>query len=315
MNVLVTGGAGFIGNHTVRCLIEKGYDVTVVDDLSRGNAGLLPLEAHFYPIDILTPQFQEFMAARHFDAVIYLAAQIEVASSERDPLRDASLNIGGTLAVLEGARKSHVSRFVFASSAAVYGHPSEALLPLAEEAPLCPLSPYGLSKVTAENYIRMLAPSFSMEWVILRFANVYGEREVRKDPGGVIQIFANQIARHRPITLFGATDPTRDWIYVRDVAEALAKSLVTTRGDAVYNISTGKEVSLKTVLAMLERAAGYSVPHEQGPKRYGDIHRSVLSCAKARTLLAWIPKMTLEEGLFRTFRFAQDQARQEEVQS
>ena len=104
MNVLVTGGAGFIGNHTVRYLIEKGYDVTVVDDLSRGNAGLLPLEAHFYPIDILTPQFQEFMAARHFDAVIHLAAQIEVASSERDPLRDASLNIGGTLAVLEGAR-------------------------------------------------------------------------------------------------------------------------------------------------------------------------------------------------------------------
>ena len=141
MNVLVTGGAGFIGNHTVRYLIEKGYDVTVVDDLSRGNAGLLPLEAHFYPIDILTPQFQEFMAARHFDAVIHLAAQIEVASSERDPLRDASLNIGGTLAVLEGARKAHVSRFVFASSAAVYGHPSEALLPLAEEAPLCPLSP------------------------------------------------------------------------------------------------------------------------------------------------------------------------------
>ncbi len=130
MNVLVTGGAGFIGNHTVRYLIEKGYDVTVVDDLSRGNAGLLPLEAHFYPIDILTPQFQEFMAARHFDAVIHLAAQIEVASSERDPLRDASLNIGGTLAVLEGARKAHVSRFVFASSAAVYGHPSEALLPL-----------------------------------------------------------------------------------------------------------------------------------------------------------------------------------------
>lgn len=216
---------------------------------------------------------------------------------------------------MEGARKAHVSRFVFAFSAAVYGHPSEALLPLAEEAPLCPLSPYGLSKVTAENYIRMLAPSFSMEWVILRFANVYGEREVRKDPGGVIQIFANQIARHRPITLFGATDPTRDWIYVRDVAEALAKSLVTIRGDAVYNISTGKEVSLKTVLAMLERTAGYSVPHEQGPKRYGDIHRSVLSCAKARTLLAWIPKMTLEEGLFRTFRFAQDQARQEEVQS
>lgn len=117
---------------------------------------------------------------------------------------------------------------------------------------------------------------------------------------------------HHP---FGATDPTRDWIYVRDVAEALAKSLVTIRGDAVYNISTGKEVSLKTVLAMLERTAGYSVPHEQGPKRYGDIHRSVLSCAKARTLLAWIPKMTLEEGLFRTFRFAQDQARQEEVQS
>ena len=110
MNVLVTGGAGFIGNHTVRYLIEKGYDVTVVDDLSRGNVGLLPLEAHFYPIDILTPQFQEFMAARHFDAVIHLAAQIEVASSERDPLRDASLNIGGTLAVLEGARKSFRSR-------------------------------------------------------------------------------------------------------------------------------------------------------------------------------------------------------------
>ena len=109
MNVLVTGGAGFIGNHTVRYLIEKGYDVTVVDDLSRGNAGLLPLEAHFYPIDILTPQFQEFMAARHFDAVIHLAAQIEVASSERDPLRDASLNIGGTLAVLEGGRSAFMS--------------------------------------------------------------------------------------------------------------------------------------------------------------------------------------------------------------
>ena len=158
MNVLVTGGAGFIGNHTVRYLIEKGYDVTVVDDLSRGNVGLLPLEAHFYPIDILTPQFQEFMAARHFDAVIHLAAQIEVASSERDPLRDASLNIGGTLAVLEGARKSHVSRFVFASSAAVYGHPSEALLPLAEEAPLFRFLPIRL---------RVIAPSPFLEQLIL----------------------------------------------------------------------------------------------------------------------------------------------------
>ena len=139
---------------------RKGYDVTVVDDLSRGNAGLLPLEAHFYPIDILTPQFQEFMAARHFDAVIHWPPKLKLLLRNEIRCGMPPLILVGPLAVLEGARKAHVSRFVFASSAAVYGHPSEALLPLAEEAPLCPLSPYGLSKVTAENYIRMLAPSF-----------------------------------------------------------------------------------------------------------------------------------------------------------
>jgi UDP-glucose 4-epimerase len=304
LDILVTGGAGFIGHHAVHSLLKHHHHVTIVDDLSHGSTDYLPVEADFYQMDILSVEFQRFMAAHHFDAVIHLAAQVRVDVSEENPAADARLNIEGTLAVLKGAAAAGAGRFVFASSAAVYGNPLESDMPLKESHPLQPLSPYGLSKAAAEAYVAMIASRGGLDYVILRFANVYGERLALGNPGGVIQIFAQCLATHEPVTFLGREKRTRDWIYAGDIAEAISSALVTTQANRVYNISTGVEVSLQDVLYKMELIAGYHAKQVTLPPREGDIARSVLDNTEAKTLLDWHPAVSLEEGLSRTIDFA-----------
>lgn len=303
MNVLVTGGAGFIGSHLVRALLDRGYAVTVVDDLSNGRRSNIPDQAGFICMDISSPLLFDVMDRSRFQCVIHLAAQTRVDVSIKNPYDDMRNNVMGTVNVLEGARKTGVQRIIFASSAAVYGNPPESDLPIRESYPLNPISFYGLSKATAESYLRLYQTWYGLNYVILRFANVYGERSCSSE-GGVINVFAERAARDQDITIFGDGLQSRDYIYVGDIVRGIMQAMKTTYVNEVYHLSTGREASLNDVVSALQQSSGKTLAPAYSKVRNGDIYRSVLSNEKTRRLLAWHPNTMLEDGIARTYQFA-----------
>lgn len=307
MNILVTGGAGFIGSHLVRKLLSMGHDVLVVDDLRGGLRTNVPEGARFVCLDINSQMLLDVMDRGRFQAVVHLAAQTRVDVSIKDPYGDTRDNIMGTVNVLECARKTGVQRIVFASSAAVYGDPPETDLPLSEDYRLSPLSFYGLSKATIELYLRLYHKWHGLEYVVLRFANVYGERAEVSGEGGVINVFAKRAACDLDITVYGDGSQSRDYIYVGDIANGIVCALTTEHANEVYHLSTGREASLLDVLAELRRASGKELTPNFARTRKGDIYRSVLSNEKARSLLGWEPYMKLEDGIAVTYQYAAEQ--------
>ena len=305
MNILVTGGAGFIGSHLVRKLLSMGHDVLIVDDLRGGLRTNVPEGAGFVCLDINSPMLLDVMDRGRFQCVVHLAAHVDV--SIKDPYGDARDNVMGTVNVLECARKTGVQRVVFASSAAVYGDPTETDLPLSEDYRLSPLSFYGLSKATIESYLRLYHKWYGLEYVVLRFANVYGERAEVSGEGGVVNVFAKRAACDLDITVYGDGSQSRDYIYVGDIANGIICALTTEHADEVYHLSTGRESSLLDVLAELRRASGKELTPNFARTRSGDIYRSVLSNEKARRLLGWEPYMKLKDGIILTYQYAAGQ--------
>lgn len=303
MRILVTGGAGFIGSHVVNKLIKEKQQVVVLDDLSGGLREHLPADAAFVQLDVRNAAAQDYIAEGHFDAIIHLAAQTMVDASIREPQMDEQVNIGGVVNVLEGARRGGVRRVLFSSSAAVYGDAADEDLPIREEHLLEPLSFYGLSKLTTESYLALYHRYFGMEYVVFRFANVYGERQGNGGEGGVISIFCKKLAAHEGITIFGNGLQTRDFVYAGDVANALWQGLMTDHPNTVYNISTQTETSLIELVSILNAIAGTKCQTIFAPPRAGDIFRSVLNCRKAREKLPWQPEMSIHEGLQRTYTY------------
>lgn len=299
MKVLVTGGAGFIGSHLVRKLLAEGCEVVVIDNLSTGLRSNLPEGCAFFEMDINDAALGDFFAGQAFDKVVHLAGQTMVDVSIKEPQTDAANNIGGTINVLEAARKNHVQRVIFASTAAAYGDVEN--LPIKESMPVNPQSFYGLSKVTVEKYLSMYWQFYGLEYVILRFANVYGERQGDGGEGGVISIFAKRVAEGKEITIYGDGEQTRDFIYAGDVASGIWGALHTKEPNAIYNLSTQTEVSLKELVGILMNVAGRKIRPVFGPARVGDIYRSMLSNGRAKKYLAWEPVMPLENGLSRTY--------------
>lgn len=304
MRVLVTGGAGFIGSHLVRLLLALGHEVTVLDNLSTGVREHLPADGFaFWELDDRVPEARARIAAGHFDAVVHLAGQTMVDASIRDPHFDASENVLGTVNVLEAARASGVKRVIFASTAAAYGNVEENLLPLREELPLEPLSFYGLTKVMVERYLALYHDLYGLDYVVLRFANVYGERQGDKGEGGVISIFAKRVAKGEPLTIFGDGGQTRDFIYAGDIANGIVRALTTEHPNTAYNLSTQTETSLNALVAIFGRAVGREIHPAHQPAREGDIYRSMLANEKAKVLMGWQPAVSLEEGLRRTVAY------------
>lgn len=299
MKVLVTGGAGFIGSHLVRKLLAEGCEVVVIDNLSTGLRSNLPEGCTFFEMDINDAALGDFFAGQGFDKVVHLAGQTMVDVSIKEPQIDAANNIGGTINVLEAARKNNVQRIIFASTAAAYGDVEN--LPIKESMPVNPQSFYGLSKVTVEKYLAMYWQFYGLEYVILRFANVYGERQGDGGEGGVISIFAKRVAEGKEITIYGDGEQTRDFIYAGDVASGIWGALNTKEPNAIYNLSTQTEVSLKELVGILMNVAGHKIRPVFGPARAGDIYRSMLSNGRAKKYLAWEPVMPLENGLSRTY--------------
>jgi UDP-glucose 4-epimerase len=310
--VLVTGGAGFIGSHVSDVFIANGWAVEIIDDLSSGKRSNVPAGATLHEVDVRSPEASRIVQHGTFDVIVHLAAQIDVRRSVADPLFDASVNIVGSLNILESVRNSDrakETRVVFSSTGgAIYG--DLAITPTVEITPKEPDSPYAIAKLAVEHYLSYYTRIHGLETVVIRFGNVYGPRQDPHGEAGVVAIFCGRVLENRPLTIYGDGTQTRDYVHVTDVAEAAF--LVATAGlpaverldDRAFNIGTGSATSVVDLARVLLEAAGADVPIEFAPRRAGELQDSCLSVDKARDVLGWSPRITLEQGLAGTYQFA-----------
>jgi UDP-glucose 4-epimerase len=301
MKALVTGGAGFIGSHTVDKMLDKGWAVVVLDNLSTGLRDNLDSRAKFIEMDIVDSGLSQVFAQERFDYVVHLAAQTAVPYSIDHPDIDCKINLLGLVNVLEACRQTNVRRVVLSSSAAVYGDVDR--LPITEDCTLNPASFYGLTKLTSEKYLALYNQIHGIDYVAFRYANVYGERQGDGGEGGVVSIFTRKICHDQPVQVFGDGGQTRDFIYVGDVAEANCQVLTApqTAVNRVYNISTQSQISVNDLVELLAEAAGKQVTKVHVSARDGDIYHSMLSNRAAIDNICWKPQMMLAEGLRRTY--------------
>lgn len=305
MKVLVTGGAGFIGAHLVRELLRRKVEVVVLDNFSTGSRANLPAEVEIIERDVCDESAANEIVSGKFDAAVHLAGQTTVNESIKNPKVDARINILGTLNLLEAARRSGtLERIIFASTAAVYGNCAE--LPIVESQPTNPLSFYAFSKIAAENYLQLYQKLFGLNYIVLRFANVYGEYQGDRSEGGVIGIFAKRLVRGEVLTIYGDGEQTRDFIHAQDVAFGIYRALSTPNCNEIFNISSQTEISLNELVATLGEVSGKNISVVREPARVGDIKNSMLSNVRAIEKLAWRPAIKLVEGLGRTFKYFED---------
>jgi UDP-glucose 4-epimerase len=303
----VTGGAGFIGSHVADLFLEKGFDVTIVDDLSSGKRENLPAQARFHEIGVNSSEFAKMVREGRFDVIAHLAGQIDVRHSVADPINDATINILGTLNLMEALRQSEAStRVVFTSTGgALYGEFTKP--PNLETFPKDPESPYAISKLSTEYYLAYYGRVHNRDAVAVRFGNVYGPRQDPHGEAGVVAIFCGRILNDRPLTVFGDGLQTRDYVYVGDVARAVwlaATKPLPERGklDArAFNIGTGKGTSVLEIARVLQQVARSNVAVEFAPHRPGEQQDSFVEVSKAREVLGWTPQVSLADGLAQTY--------------
>lgn len=296
MRVLVTGGAGFVGSHVVDLLLAAGHSVTAVDDVTTGRAENVATAAQMVKLDITGPLDGVFAEIRP-DVVIHLAAQVSVPNSVADPARDLAVNIGGTVSVAAAAARAGARKIVSVSSAAVYGIPGQ--LPLTEDSPVSPLSPYGLSKLTAESYLRLLHDLLGIDYTIIRPSNIYGPRQTTEGEGAVVPAFLNRFCAGQDPLIQGDGEQTRDFIYVSDMADAIIKAMDRASGETL-NVSSNTTITVNQLWRMVADAIGWQRPPVHGSPRPGDIRHSVLDNARAQRSLAWEPRVPFAEGLQQT---------------
>jgi UDP-glucose 4-epimerase len=299
--VLVTGGAGFIGSHVVDSFLSAGYDVVVVDDLSTGRRDNLHPEAKFHEIDIRSDDLAAVFEAEKPDYVSHHAAQMEVRRSVSDPLFDASVNVLGTLNLLECVRQNPVKRFVYASTGgAVYGEP--IYLPCDETHPVAPLSPYGASKHVVEHYLYMYQANFGIDYTVLRYANVYGPRQNPKGEAGVVAIFTWQMLRGEQAVINGDGEQERDFVFVSDCVRANIRALETGR-NGIFNVGTGVGTTINEIHDRVAEATGSEGERVHGPAKEGETRRIFLDARKAERELGWRASVDLAGGLDQTVQY------------
>jgi UDP-glucose 4-epimerase len=303
MNILVTGGAGFIGSHVVDKLIENGYGVIVVDNLSSGKVENLNRNALFYEQSIEDEEMMERIFSLHRpEYVFHLAAQASVAISVREPVRDAETNIIGSLVLLEKSIKYGVKKFIFSSTGgAIYGE-NVKVFPTPETETPHPISPYGIAKYSTEMYLEFFAREYGLKYTVLRYANVYGPRQDPYGEAGVVAIFTERMLRGEEVHIFGDGEYVRDYVYVDDVVRA--NLLAMEKGDnEVFNIGTGRGTTVNQLFKLLKEITGYDKEPVYKPPRKGDVRKSILDYTKAKEKLGWEPKVSLEEGLKLTVEY------------
>jgi UDP-glucose 4-epimerase len=292
MRVLVTGGAGFIGSHTVDLLLENGYEVAVLDkklDRSFHNPKAVYECADLLNKDRLAHVFKNFKP----EAVIHLAAQVDVQTSMTYPDKDIDINLKGTVHLLEQCKQNQ-AKIVFASSAAVYGVPQQ--LPIHEFHDTHPLSIYGLSKLSAEHYIRLYHELYGVQYCVLRYANVYGPRQDSTGEGGVVSIFVDRLVHGQTPIIYGSGNQTRDFVFVKDVARANVLAL-KGGGNRIFNVCNTTEISINELLNQISSLLGKETVPNYLPEKKGDIFRSILDGTEIRKNLNWQSETELIEGL------------------
>jgi UDP-glucose 4-epimerase len=303
MQVLVTGGAGFIGSTLVDRLLAEGHAVDVVDDLSSGRlANLADARADranrltFHQLDIRDGRVTDLIARRKPEVIFHLAAQLDVRVSVARPVFDAEVNVIGSLNVLEGARAAGTRKVVFASSGGtIYGDVAPSALPVGEGHPQHPLSPYGVAKRVVTDYLHVYRELYQIEYTSLALANVYGPRQDPHGEAGVVAIFAGKLLAGEPCTIFGDGAQTRDYVYVDDVVDAFVRAAERGSG-LLLNIGTGIETSVTELYRVMAEQAAVDTPAQHAPERLGELQRSSLDAGRAELHLGWKPWTALPDG-------------------
>lgn len=308
MKVLVTGGAGFIGSHVCDALLERGHEVHVIDDLSGGYREQVPAGATLHELDIRDEKVRDLWAEQRFEMMFHLAAQMDVRRSVADPRYDADVNVGGLLNLMEAGRENGLRKVIFASTGgAIYGEPEFA--PQTEEHTLQPLSPYGITKLCSEKYLFFYEDTHGVEYVALRYGNVYGPRQNPHGEAGVVAIFCERMLDGKQPIINGDGRQTRDYVHVRDVVAANMAAL-QFEGSGVFNVGTSIETDVVMLFETLRDELAPEMPTEHGPGKPGEQRRSVLSYERTRQALDWKPSVDVREGLVETARWFRDRKAQ-----
>ncbi len=298
---MITGGAGFIGSNVADGMIAEGFEVVIVDDLSNGREENIPGKAKFYKTDVRDRGLEDVFIAEKPDMVIHNAAQLSVRVSVEEPLLDAGINIIGGLNLIDICKKHNVKKIVFASSGGtVYGE--QKVFPADESHPLGPISPYGVAKLATEHYLYYYLKIYGLEYIALRYANIYGPRQDPHGEAGVVAIFSNMMLAGEPPLINGDGRQTRDYVYVGDVVRV---NIAAIKSDFVgpINIGTGVETDVMALFNILKDASGRDIEEKHGPAMKGEQMRSVLDNSLAGRVLGWKPEVSIEEGLKLTYKW------------
>jgi len=297
MRILVTGGAGFIGSHIVEAYVAEGHEVLVVDNLWAHGGGRrehVPPGVPLIELDIRDRGLHQVVKEFAPEIINHHAAQHSVAIGSRDPIFDAEVNVLGLLNVLEAAVAAGVGKILFASSGATYGEPAH--LPIDESTPQAPQSPYGITKMVAEQYLRFYRAEHGLDFTALRYGNVYGPRQDPYGEAGVIAIFLARFLAGEGVRIDGDGEQTRDYVYVEDVARANVAALRVGSGGC-YVIATGKKTSVHDIHRALAEVTGFAAPVTYAPRRPGDVRNALFNPARAAAELDWHPQIALLEGM------------------
>lgn len=297
----MTGGAGFIASHIVNAYIEAGHRVAVVDDLSFGKREFLDPKATFYQMDIWDDQIAEILEKENIEVINHHAAQVSVQASVKDPVADANANIISTLQLIQKAVESGVKKFIFASTGgAIYGE--QEYFPADEDHPCKPESPYAISKLSVEHYLRFYEANSGLKPVIFRYSNIFGPRQNPHGEAGVVAIFCNLLVQGKQPIINGDGEQTRDFLYVMDLVPA---NLIALAPECVgtFNLGTGVESSVNTLTEILVKRSGHNLSAQHGPGKPGEQKRSVIDYKKFGAEFGWEPVVPLKEGLIKTFDY------------
>lgn len=300
--IVVTGGAGFIGSHVVDVFLENGFEVVILDDLSTGRSSNLNPKAKFYKMDIRDPKVREVFETERPDYVSHHAAQMDVRRSVAQPLFDADVNILGSINLIECAKEFGVKRFIYISTGgAVYGEPE--YVPCDEAHPINPICQYGASKHTVEHYLFMYHVNYGLKYTVLRYPNVFGPRQDPHGEAGVVAIFTGKMMAGEPVVINGDGEQTRDFVYVRDCAQANYLAATVDHEPGIFNIGWGVPTSINQIFSALAKVTEYSLPVGYGPAKVGETRHIYLNAAKARQNLGWSATVNLDEGMQKTVEY------------
>jgi len=302
LKVLITGGAGFIGSNVADGLLEKSYEVIIIDDLSNGKKENIPEQAKFYKCDIRDKKIHSILKSEKPDIVIHNAAQLSVRISVENPLMDADINIIGGLNVINACNAYNVKKIIFASSGGtVYGE--QKYFPADEKHPTNPISPYGVAKLATENYLYYFYKTYGLKYISLRYGNIYGPRQDPYGEAGVVAIFSSKILKGKNPTINGDGLQTRDYVYVGDAVSANLKA-IESNFVGPLNIGTAKETNVVELFKILKEVSGKDdIEEVHGPPKEGEQRRCQLSYELAKKVLGWQPEVSIEEGLKLTYNW------------